>query len=95
MLRQEIAVLKLQMPEKVELSEEETLKQLSEQFEDLCKAREEQEEKYEAVKTKKNDLLERRRTSEQEIVDYIKTIEELGKQIKDTKEKKIDKEGEK
>ena len=67
------------MLEKVELSEEETLKQLSEQFEDLCKAREEQEEKYEGVKNKKNDLLERRRTSEQEIVDYIKTIEELGK----------------
>ena len=38
------------MLEKVELSEEETLKQLTEQFEDLCKAREEQEEKYEAVK---------------------------------------------
>jgi hypothetical protein len=34
------------------------------------------------VKVKKADLLERRRTSEQEIVDYIKTIEELGKQIK-------------
>jgi hypothetical protein len=38
------------MLEKVELTEEETLKQLSEQFVDLCMAREEQEEKYEAVK---------------------------------------------
>jgi len=78
-LSQEIAVLKLQMLEKVELTEEETLKQLTEQFEDLCKVREEQEEKFEAVKAKKGELNDRRRTSEQEIVDYIKTIEELGK----------------
>jgi hypothetical protein len=41
--------------------------------------REEQEEKFEAVKAKKGELNDRRRTSEQEIVDYIKTIEELGK----------------
>lgn len=71
------------------------MKQLTEQFEDLCKAREEQEEKHERVKGKKNELLERRKTSEQEIIDYIKTIEELGKQIKQTKEQKIDKESEK
>ena len=32
-----------------------------------------------AVKAKKGELNDRRRTSEQEIVDYIKTIEELGK----------------
>ena len=87
--------MKLQLLEKIELTEEETLKQLTEQFEDLCKAREEQEEKHERVKAKKNELLERRKTSEQEIIDYIKTIEELGKQIKQTKEQKIDKESEK
>ena len=94
-LRKEIDVLKLQLLEKVELSEEETLKQLTEQFEDVVKAREEQEEKYERVKVKKQELLDRRKQSEQEIVDYIRTIDELGKQIKATREQKIDKEGEK
>ena len=88
-------MLKLQLLEKVELTEEETLKQLTEQFEDVIKAREEQEEKYERVKLKKQELLDRRKQSEQEIVDYIRTIDELGKQIKATREQKVDKEAEK
>lgn len=44
---------------------------------------------------KNRDLVERRRVSEQDIVDHIKTIDELGKQIRSTKDQKIDKEGEK
>ena len=39
--------------------------------------------------------MDRRRSSEQEIVDYIKTIDDLGKQIKLTRDAKIDKEAEK
>ena len=49
----------------------------------------------ERTRLKNKDLVERRRASEQEIVDYIKTIEDLGKQIKMTRDAKIDKEGEK
>lgn len=88
-------MLKLQALENVELTEEEVLKELKEQFEELVKVREEQEEKQEAVRNKNKEIIERRRQSEQEIVDYIKTIEDLGKQIKLTKDAKIDKETEK
>lgn len=49
----------------------------------------------ERVRQRNRDLKDRRLASEQEIVDYIKTIDELGKQIKQTKDLKIDKEGEK
>ena len=49
-LRNEIATLKLKALEEVELSEEETLKNLREQYEDLCKVREEQEERMERVR---------------------------------------------
>jgi hypothetical protein len=68
---------------------------LKEQFEDLCKVREEQEERMERTRQKNKDLVDRRKTSEQEIVDFIKTIDDLGKQIKMTRDAKIDKEGEK
>ena len=71
------------------------MKNLKEQFEDLCKVREEQEERMERTRLKNKELVERRRASEQEIVDYIKTIDDLGKQIKLTKDAKIDKEAEK
>ena len=94
-MRGELAVLKLQALENVELSEEEVLKDLKERFEELVKLREEQEERMEAVRAKNKEIVERRRVSEQEIVDYIKTIEDLGKQIKLTKDAKIDKETEK
>ena len=94
-IRGEIALLKVQREENIELSEEETLKELKEQFEDLAKAKEEQEEKLERARQKNRDLLERRRTSEQEIVDFMKQIEDLNKQIRLTRDQKLDKENEK
>ena len=39
--------MKIQREENIELTEEDTLKMLGEEFEDLVKAKEEQEEKFE------------------------------------------------
>lgn len=44
-MRGEIAVLKVQSLENIELTEEETLKGLKEAFEDMCKQRDEHEDK--------------------------------------------------
>ena len=44
-MRNEISGLKLLALENIELSEEEELKHLKEQYEDLCKKREEEEER--------------------------------------------------
>jgi len=59
-LREEIAQLKIQREENIELTEEETLKLLKEQFEDLVKAKEEQEETFERLRHKNKDLQEKR-----------------------------------
>jgi len=71
------------------------LKLLREQFEDLVKAKEEQEEHFERVRQRNKDLLEKRKANEQDIIDYMRTIEELNKQIKQTRELKVEKEGDK
>ena len=68
---------------------------LGEEFEDLVKAKEEQEEKFERERQRNRDLLESRKQSEQEIIDHMRSIEELGKQIKQTRDHKIEKEGDK
>lgn len=87
--------LKIQREEKVELTEEETLNVLRERYEDIVKAREEQNERLERVRARNKDLLDKRKSSEQEIVDFIRQIDDLNKQIRLTKDAKIDKEGEK
>ena len=94
-LRGEIAQLKVQREENIELTEEETLKLLKEQFEDLVKAKEEQEETFERVRHRNKDLQEKRQASEQDIIDHMRTIDELNRQMRETRNHKMEKENEK
>jgi chromosome segregation ATPase len=95
MLRTEISVLKIIREENVELSEEETLKQLRDQYEDLTKGREEQEERLERVRQRNRDLNERHLASQKEIADQIDSTRQLEDQIKQTHEHKLEKERQK
>jgi chromosome segregation ATPase len=78
--------------QETDLEEDTKLRQLKKVYEDLTKQREDQDEKLEQVRNYNKELMDRRKTSEMEIVKYVDDIEKLQKMIKESKEKKIDKE---
>jgi peptidoglycan hydrolase CwlO-like protein len=61
-------------------------------YEELTKQREDMDEKLESVRNHNKELMDRRKTSEMEIVKYVDDIDKLQKMIKESKEKKLDKE---
>ena len=94
-LKSEISNLKRVSTQETDLEEDTKLRQLKKVYEDLTKQREDQDEKLEQVRNHNKELMDRRKTSEMEIVKYVDDIEKLQKMIKESKEKKIDKEEQK
>lgn len=94
-LRIEINNLKRQKEQTSELPEDIQLRQLLGDFDELAKQKEEQDERLEAMKTKNKESSDELKQCEDDILNQVDEIAKVEGMIKNTKEKKQEKEAQK